>query len=345
MSNRSGSPYSAPRDSNRVPFLLAASTADGVTPVVLEADPTTHALVTSGGSSGGGTQYANGTAVTTPTGSVALGYDGTNVRAMKTDNQGDGYTVITNGTNAADVVAGDTGFNGLVTNSGAKTIPFTISATGVPSGLPVSCEGYAWVEIQYTALGTGVAISGQFSSNGTNYLGVSSWQASSSTGNANGVLTATNNLFASPVWGTSFQLNVTAISTGPVSGIVTLTNAPRAFSTLQAAVSGTVALGAGAASIGTTQAGTSATSAITSVAGAATSTQLLASNTSRKAGYFFNDSTAILYLAYATSASSTAYTVQIAANGFFEMPVPVYTGAIFGIWASAAGSARITEGT
>jgi len=51
MSNRSGSPYSAPRDANRVPFLLAASTTDGITPVVLEADPTTHLLQVSSSSS------------------------------------------------------------------------------------------------------------------------------------------------------------------------------------------------------------------------------------------------------------------------------------------------------
>lgn len=52
MSNRSGSAYSVPRDANRVPFLVAASTADGITPVVLEADPNTHLLqVTTGGAS------------------------------------------------------------------------------------------------------------------------------------------------------------------------------------------------------------------------------------------------------------------------------------------------------
>ena len=41
---RSGSSYSTPRDSNRVPLLIAASVADGITPVVLEADPVTHSL-------------------------------------------------------------------------------------------------------------------------------------------------------------------------------------------------------------------------------------------------------------------------------------------------------------
>lgn len=85
-------------------------------------------------------------------------------------------------------------------------------------------------------------------------------------------------------------------------------------------------------------------STITSVVGANTTTQLLASNGNRTGAYFYNDSTAILYLAFATSASTTAYTLQIPAQGFFEMPVvPVYTGAIFGIWASAAGNVRITE--
>lgn len=46
---RSGSPYSVPRDANRVPLLGAASSTDGTTPVVVEADPVTHALVTVNG--------------------------------------------------------------------------------------------------------------------------------------------------------------------------------------------------------------------------------------------------------------------------------------------------------
>lgn len=89
---------------------------------------------------------------------------------------------------------------------------------------------------------------------------------------------------------------------------------------------------------------TSSTSTLTSVAAATSSTSLLASNTGRKGAYFFNDSTAILYLAFASSASTTAYTVQIASNGFYEMPNPaVYTGSIFGIWSAANGNVRITE--
>ena len=74
MSNRSGSPYSTPRDANRVPFLVAASTADGITPVVLEADPTTHLLQVSS-SGGGGTQYTDGAStIAHPIGTIPV-YD------------------------------------------------------------------------------------------------------------------------------------------------------------------------------------------------------------------------------------------------------------------------------
>ena len=79
--NRSGSNYSAPRDANRVPLLMAASTADGITPVVLEADPVTHLLqVSSSGGGGGGTQYTDGgIAVTHPTGNSLIYFNGSNI--------------------------------------------------------------------------------------------------------------------------------------------------------------------------------------------------------------------------------------------------------------------------
>jgi len=90
---------------------------------------------------------------------------------------------------------------------------------------------------------------------------------------------------------------------------------------------------------------TSATATRSNVAGAASDTSLLASNAARKGALFFNDSTAILYLAYgAAAASLTSYSVQVPANGFFEMPPqPVYTGAIRGIWSAANGNVRISE--
>lgn len=91
-----------------------------------------------------------------------------------------------------------------------------------------------------------------------------------------------------------------------------------------------------------------ATGTMSSVASSASSVTVLASNASRKGASVYNDSTQILYLAVsATTASSTAYTIQLPANAFFELPPcrdgSIYTGQLTGIWASANGNARVTE--
>lgn len=86
---------------------------------------------------------------------------------------------------------------------------------------------------------------------------------------------------------------------------------------------------------------TSAT--LSNVSSSATSVSLLSSNAAARARMCFNDSTAILYLKFGTTASTTSYTVQIPPSGYYEFPQPLYKGAVDGIWASANGSARLTE--
>ncbi len=94
----------------------------------------------------------------------------------------------------------------------------------------------------------------------------------------------------------------------------------------------------------TTAETTSSTSTVTSVASSATNVSLLASNASRKGAAFYNDSTQLCYLKLGTTASTTSYTLQIAAGSYYEIPSgKIYTGAIDGIWAAANGSMRITE--
>jgi hypothetical protein len=83
-------------------------------------------------------------------------------------------------------------------------------------------------------------------------------------------------------------------------------------------------------------------SSVTSVAGTAANTNLLAANAARRGAVVFNESTAVLYLKLGSASSVTSYTVQIAANGYYEVPFG-YTGIITGIWASANGNARVTE--
>ena len=86
------------------------------------------------------------------------------------------------------------------------------------------------------------------------------------------------------------------------------------------------------------------TSAVTSVNDTAVSTTLLAANANRLGAFIFNDSTVALYVKFGTTASSTDFTVKLDPQAYYEVPFPVYSGRIDGIWASdAAGAARITE--
>lgn len=90
---------------------------------------------------------------------------------------------------------------------------------------------------------------------------------------------------------------------------------------------------------------TTATATLSNVASSATTVTVLASNANRKGMMVFNDSTSVLYLKFGATASTTSYTVQIASNGYYEMPASpyMYTGICDGIWSSANGNARVTE--
>lgn len=103
----------------------------------------------------------------------------------------------------------------------------------------------------------------------------------------------------------------------------------------------------GGASAGTpvpVQQAKSATATLSNVASSASSVTLLALNAARLGASIYNDSSAILYVKFGSTASSTSHVVQIAGGGYYELPTTsVYTGIITGIWASATGSARVTE--
>jgi hypothetical protein len=86
-----------------------------------------------------------------------------------------------------------------------------------------------------------------------------------------------------------------------------------------------------------------ATSTVTSVSVTTSSTSLLASNANRKGASFYNDGGADIYLKLGTTASSSSFTVKMPANAFYELPVPLYTGAIEAIAVSGTRTVRITE--
>lgn len=88
-----------------------------------------------------------------------------------------------------------------------------------------------------------------------------------------------------------------------------------------------------------------ANAALTSVAGSATSVTILAANAARRKFYVHNDSAKNLKLAFAATASATAFTILLGAGAAYESPLNGYTGIVTGIWTSAAGFARVTEVT
>jgi hypothetical protein len=136
-------------------------------------------------------------------------------------------TKITNGTNIADVLAGDSGLNSVVTASGTKTYTFTTSTPGAQTLLAnTSLEGYSWVEVIYTAVGSGLALTGQFAPNtGGTYINTGSIWSAGTTGN--GPLgTTVSTLYAAATHGNFFQLSVTALTSGTFSGYVILRATP-----------------------------------------------------------------------------------------------------------------------
>lgn len=109
------------------------------------------------------------------------------------------------------------------------------------------------------------------------------------------------------------------------------------------------AIVAGNAFIGRVTAPVATTATLSNVSGSASSVTLLASNSARLGGSIVNDSTAILYILLgAGTASTTNYSYVLdgktTVGGMFEIP-PGFTAQITGIWASATGTARVTERT
>ena len=114
---------------------------------------------------GGGTQYANGAAQATPTGTVALGWDGANVRALSTNSSGQlllgtvaisGTVTANAGTNLnTSLLALETGGNlaTIVTNTNkipalgqalaAASVPVILPSATITTLTPPSNTGYA----------------------------------------------------------------------------------------------------------------------------------------------------------------------------------------------------------
>ena len=89
---------------------------------------------------------------------------------------------------------------------------------------------------------------------------------------------------------------------------------------------------------------TARTPTTVSVASATTSVAIVAANANRKGFSISNISTSKLYLSFATPATIANCFIEVPAGAFLLLDQQLIVGsAIYGIWASANGSAQITE--
>ena len=70
---------------------------------------------------------------------------------------------------------------------------------------------------------------------------------------------------------------------------------------------------------------------------------ILTNNVLRRGASIYNFSTQPFYFKLGASADTTSYTLMMVSSGYYELPKPVYTGIISGLWGSANGYALISE--
>lgn len=224
--------------------MMGVLNTDGVTATPLEVNSSGQ-LLTSGSGGGGGNVTIVGplgqslaaasvpvvlpvaqiTALTPPAAitNYALETGGNLANIFSGLSNGTQQTKITNGTTIADVVVGDSGFSGLATAVASKQYSFTTSSSGAQNIGQWNVEGYSWVEINYTSVGSGLALTGQFApSSGGSYFNSSSFTSSPASTPTSALGVVVNTTYSGSVRGNYFQLAVSALTSGTFSGTVTL---------------------------------------------------------------------------------------------------------------------------
>lgn len=57
---------------------------------------------------------------------------------------------------------------------------------------------------------------------------------------------------------------------------------------------------------------------------------------------FYNGATNTVYLAFAPTATTSNYTVEVTAGSTYQMPKPVYSGVVSAIWSTGSGNLQVT---
>lgn len=195
-----------------------------------------------GGSGGGGTQYTQGGAtVANPTGTAEIWFDGSGNPKSVTPSQ-PLPSNITDGTNAANVVAGDSGFNSLVVGGGRKEMASLSTAATSGNFLVAATDvsGYKSLGLQVSGTWTGTLIF-EGSNDNTNWVTVNlSNSASTSGAGAAGGSTTGNALYMGTIYYRYFRVRVSITGTGTVQGTLELYTSPAGQTGTISTVNGTV---------------------------------------------------------------------------------------------------------
>lgn len=306
------------------------------------------AIVSGGGSGGTSSNFSSAF----PSAGTAIGAtDGTNMQPLKVDGS-DNLLVKVNaalpaGTNVIGHAIIDTGSTTAVTQATASNLNATVVGTGTfavqaaQSGTwninnisgTVSLPTGAATAAKQPALGT----AGTASADVLTVQGIASMAALKVDGSG---VTQPVSLTSTTITGT---VAVTESGTWVVGSNSATGSAVPANAFMIGGSDGTNLRAAKSLTDGTLNVVQSATTGtLTQVNSSASSVTVLASNVARKGATFYNNSTQILYLAFGSTSSTTAFTVPLASGTFFEMPSG-YNGVVSGIWASANGNCIVTE--
>jgi len=214
----------------------------------------------------------------------------------------------------------------------------TVDASSLP--LPTGAATAAKQDTGNTSLGTiatnttGVATSAKQDTGNTSLgsidtkLSSQATAANQTTGNSSLATIATNTTgVATAANQSTANSSLSTIATN-TTGVATAANQSTANSSLS-----TIATNSSAPS----------TATVSRVATSGTVATLAASNSSRKGLDVQNESSGILYVKFGSAATTTDYTLQIPAGGYWEMPTRRYTGIVTGILSTGSSSAQVTE--
>jgi hypothetical protein len=256
-----------------------------------------------------------------------------------------GVVQLTDGTQIANTLAGDTGQNAALVAGTRKEISFTTTTAQAVGTTDVS--NYRWVGVQINSQGGSSTVTFQGSNDNTNWSSVTLADLTNNT-NAGGASTtaASAKIWHGPLSFRYFRLNVTGIVSGTTAGVIEFFSVPGVTHSLGAVAvqSGTWTVQPGNTANTTawltTDRGTTATTS--QPATSTTVATLQASNAARKELVIVNNAGVVLYVKYGSTATTTDWTHAVAAGGTHICDK--YTGIVTGILASgSASTANVTE--